>query len=217
MSVETDTLFDLKTPIYSSERECNLISTWATLALNTYRNTNNCENANGRHLFVTSVSRVFETMRLRIINWYPVLNRGETITPLAELLLHMADALRWSLVRSQPNCGAYISLPWVKDILQCYQAAREQGYTDPLGEIPMTENPTLRPTFLFILRLLQTCLKRGLLTGQTTRKDFMQLLELLNRPKLPGLPKDIDVQRLAQDVMRNQRVCVPAFLNPCLY
>ena len=68
-----------------------------------------------------------------------------------------------------------------------------------------------------ILRLLQTCLERGLLTGETTREDFTHLLKLLNRPKLPELPKDIDVQRLAQDVMCNQTVCVPAFLNPCLY
>ena len=54
----------------------------------------------------------------------------ETIEPIVELLSCMVDALRWSLVHSNPNCGAYASLPWIKDIVGCYEAARVQS-TDP--------------------------------------------------------------------------------------
>ena len=106
------------------------LSTWATLSVNIYHNANDYEDANGRHLFVTFVSRVFETMRVRINAGVFVMNHSVEIMPMAELLSRMVDALRWSLVHSQPNCGAYVSLPWVKDIAQCYQAAHDSEGDD---------------------------------------------------------------------------------------
>ena len=179
-----------------------LISTWATLAVDIYRNTNHYEDANGRHLFATSITRVFETMRLRINLGLAVTHADETTMPLTSLLSHMADALRWSLVHSQSNCGAYVSLPWVEDIARCYQAAHDSGhdeYKDSLAAIPLTGDPTLRPTFLLILRLLQTCFKRGLLTGSTTRKDLKQLTKLLAlRPTLSDLPAQFQEEVLAR-------------------
>ena len=178
-------------------RECNLVSTWATLAVDIYRHSNGYTDANSRHLFVASVSRVFETMRLRIARGsISVLQEqvNETITPLANLLSHMVDALRWSLVNYERDCGAYISLPWVKDILQCYEAARDSVnwyYEEPLEAIPLTGDETVRPTLLLNLRLLEACLDCGLLSGETSEKDFNKLLLILEEPTLPKVPLDV--------------------------
>ena len=78
-------------------QESVLVSTWATLVVDIYRHSNDYKDANSRHLFVTSVSRVFETMRLRIANHDTVLESGvnEAIVPLASLLSHMVAVLRW--------------------------------------------------------------------------------------------------------------------------
>ena len=64
---------------------------------------------------------------------------NEEAAQMAELLSCMVDALRWSLVRSEQNGGAYTSLPWVRGIAQCYEAARRDStYADPLVAIPLT-------------------------------------------------------------------------------
>lgn len=183
---------------WSRDRECNLVSSWATLSADIYHNTNHYEDTNGRHLFIASVSRVFETMRLRVVSGRPAMNANERIAAMAELLSCMVDALRWSLVHSLPNCGAYTSLSWVKDIVQCYQASSPYQ----LSVIPLTKDITLRPTFLLILRLFEACLEQDLLTDKTTASNLKHLLELLEHPKLPDLPADLtlkafDVQRLA--------------------
>ena len=181
----------------SWHRECNLVSTWAALAVNTYRSTDDYREANSRHLFVTSVSRVFEMMRLRIaVGPLNVLEEyvNESITQLADVLSRMVDALRWSLVNSKRDCGAYMPLPWVKDILQCYEAAQKAGWPrceHPLQDIPLTGDDTMRPTFLLTLRLLDACLECGLLTGETSEDDFDKLLLILEEPTLPGLPLDL--------------------------
>lgn len=204
-------------------RECNTISTWAKLSVDIYSNTNNYKDTNSRHTFVTSVSRVFETMRLRIKYGADIINfdTDETIALMAELLSCMADALRWSLVHSVPDCGAYTALPWVKDIAQCYQAARHSGwrqYADPPAAIPLTGNPALQPTFLLMLRLLRACIDRNLITHATAASDdettsgnsdippledretpaseLNRLLELLENPELPDLPADLTLRAL---------------------
>ena len=164
-----------------------LVSSWATLAISVYDNTDHFEDANGRHLFVVSISRVFETMRLRVRAFEPVITAIETIAPMQELLLHMVDALKWSLQHSFPDCGAYIALPWVRDIVNCYEAAYYEGSNDHTTAIPLTGDAGLRPTFLLILRLLLTCLDRGLLTGVTTIEDLKRLLDFLDHPALPAL------------------------------
>ena len=162
-------------------REFYLVSTWAALAVNTYRSSDNCKDADSRHLFVSCVSRVFEMMRLRIATGYAAVMEtlvDESITPLADLLSHMVDALRWSLVNSECDCGAYIPLPWMKDILQCYEAARDPtnwNYEEPLEKIPLTGGETVRPTFRLILRLLDACLECGLLTGETSEDDLTEV------------------------------------------
>lgn len=199
MIVDKGSLYDVQWNRYFWNRECNLVSTWVTLAVNIHRNADDCKDDNERHLFVTSVSRVFETMRLRIgySSRVAPMNDSETVAPMTELLSCMVDILRWSLVHTLPNCGAYISLPWVKDIMQCYQAAQESTqYANPLAEIPFTGDPILRPTFLLVVRLLQTCLARDLLTGETILEDVEQLLELLGHPELPELPADLTVEAL---------------------
>ena len=139
-----------------------------------------------------SVSRVFEVLRLRIASGSAVLEDSvdETISPMAELLACMSDALRWSLVRSQKDCGANTALPWIQDIMHCYEVA--QSYRQMLEVIPLTGDQTIRPTFLLILRLLETALSRGLLTSETSAADFDQLLTLLGHPELPPLPLDLN-------------------------
>ena len=137
-----------------SDRECNLVSTWATLAVDAHRNNDRYEAANERHLFVVLVSRVFTMMRLRINNGGPVINDHikEKITPIENLLSCMNAALRWSLTQSYPNCGAYTALPWVKDILQCYEAAQKSSTfeSDLRAAIPLTGCSSLRPAFLLM-------------------------------------------------------------------
>ena len=159
----------------------NRVSTWAAFAVTVYNSSNNYNDTSLRHLFVASVSRVFETMRLRISDSTPVLewHVHETTAPLADLLSRTVDALRWSLLNFNRDCGAYIPLPWVKDMIQCYEAARnlvdptklkdptnlmdsmDLSHTNSLLAIPLTGRETVRPTFLLVLRLLQTCLERS--------------------------------------------------------
>ena len=143
-------------------------------------------------------------MRLRIDNNSTVFESrvGETSAPTIELLSCIADTLRWSLLHSRTDCGAYTALPWIQDLVHCYEAARNsrawrlQG-RDPLKVIPLTRDETIRPTFLLILRLFEACLHHRLLTGCTTATDFEQLLRLLRYPELPPLPADLTLVALA--------------------
>ena len=182
-------------------QEGNVVSTWANLALDVYHRNDHYENGNARHLFVTLVSRVFETMHLRIEFGCTVIDRdvNETIAPTTELLSCMANALRWSLMHFRPGCGAYMALSWAEDILKCYQAAQTATHyaTGSPIVVPLTGNETIRPTFLLILRLLEACLHRKLLTGETTAADFEQLLAILGHPELPPLPADLTPEALA--------------------
>ena len=133
-------------------------------------------------------------MRLRITEGWPVLEGsvGETIAPIIELLLCMADALRWSLSNSKRDCGAHGSLQWTKDIMRCYMAAQVKHgqHRDPLHAIPLTGDTTVRPTFCLVLRLLEACLTCDLLPADTPAYDFARLLDLLQGPQLPDLPSD---------------------------
>ena len=209
-TVSTNHTFDLRQATISRRQECNLVSTWANLAVDVYRHSNYYENGNTRHLFVTLVSRVFETMRLRIKDGNAVFESAvnETIAPTAELFSCMADTLRWSLVRSAPNCGAYGQLPWIRDVVHCYEAAQDRYtrlpgwgemnvYANPFQAIPLTGDKSIRPIFLLILRLLEACLQHRLLTGETTASDFGHLLAILGHPKLPPLPLDLSSEALA--------------------
>ena len=161
-----------------------------------------------RHLFVTSVRRVFETIRLRIAEPYtPILEpfANETVAPLVVLLSNMADALKWSLVNFEADGGAHrdTPLPWISDILRCYEAAQksqEEAYDDPLRAIPLTGDEAVRPVFFHVLRLLQACLERGLITPTNTPADDFALdglLVILGNPELPPLPADLTLQSLA--------------------
>ena len=187
------------------KQECNIVSTWAKLAVDVYAHGHDCAdgNQNGLHLFATSVSRTFEMMRRRIAVNLPPFDQdvepsGSVIV--LELLVRMADVLRWSLAHSRPDCGAFTSLPWIGDILDCYTAAAEQAHfrNDPLGAVPFMGDQTLRPTFLLVLRLLHTSLKRGLPTGETASAEFDQLATLLGHPWLPEL------QANGQDVLSSE-------------
>ena len=180
--------------------ECNMVSTWANLTADIYRRNNHHDNRN-MHLFVTMVSRVLELVRLRVEDRESVieLDADETIEPTAELLSCMADALRWSLMYSRPDCGAYMALPWIKDIFHCYQSAQSatNWRTRQPILIPLTEDESIRPTFFLILRLLEASLHHQLITGDTTASDFEQLLAVLGHPELPPLPADLTPEALA--------------------
>ena len=92
----------------------------------------------------------------------------------------------------------------------CYEAARDQSLrpaqpfevnvyrdTNPRQAIPLTGDETIRPTFLLILRLFDTCLHRKVLTGRTAASDFDRLLAILHHPELPPLPADLTPEALA--------------------
>ena len=98
-----------------------------------------------------------------------------------------------SLIQGRPNCGAYVALPWIKDILGCYEAARNAQRTTRSGgltTIPLSSNKSIRSIFLLLLRLFEACLTCGLFTGKTSAADFEQLLRLLDYPVLPELSND---------------------------
>ena len=169
--------------------ECHLISPWIALALNAYTACDHSpsldeEEDNGRrHLFVTSVSHVFETMRLRISSCMAVFDLGaeETGAPLATLLARMVDTLQWSLSQEKRDCGAYTALPWIADLVLCYEAARDAAsyMEDPLGRVPMTGDPALRKEFVGIIDMLGQCVDRGMITGETVGEDWGRLCALL--------------------------------------
>ena len=197
----------------SSSRRCNQVSTWATLALDLCRCIGVGHNKdNRRHLFVISVTRVFEGMQLRIADDRPVIDRetNETIAPTAELLSCIVDALRWSLIYHRADCGAYTPLTWVTDVLQCYRTAKRswRDEDDVVSAVPLTGDSTVHQTFLLILRLLETCLQRSLLTSETAAGDLRRLLTLLGRPELPPLPADLSMMALAarRATQRGERV-----------
>ena len=177
-----------------------MVSTWANLAADIYRRNNHHDNRN-MHLFVTMVSRVLELVRLRVEDREPVieLDADETIEQTAELLSCMADALRWSLMYSRPDCGAYMTLPWIKDIFHCYQSAQSttNWRTRQPILIPLTEDETIRPTFFLILRLLEASFQHQLITGETTASDFEKFLTILDHPELPPRPADLTLEALA--------------------
>ena len=184
--------------------DCNCVSTWANLAVAVYHRATNHEDA---HLFVTLVSRVFEIMRLRIDVAMPVLDDrvGETIAPMTELLYCVVRALRQSLAHSQLDCGAYIALPWIKDLIRCYEAPENSPWWqhrnwEPLRLILLTSDEAIRPIFLLILRLLETALDCGLLSGDNPSADFDQLLTMLKYPELPPLPSDLGLAASDLDV-----------------
>ena len=162
-----------------------------------YRGSKDYEDGHHRHLFVTALRPLWETIRIRIEGGEPVIDtkNGETVAALVELQLCMVRALRWSLLHAQPDGGAYTALKWIKGLLRCYNAAKEISDTENTGEaitIPFTADSSLRPTFLLILRLLDTCLYRGLLTDQKAAGDVARLLALLGDPELPALPADLE-------------------------
>ena len=189
MTVPRESIIDV-TQLWTQRypaRECNRISTWATLAVDIYLSSSDYEDQHARHLFVTSISRVFGTMRLRIAAGRRVLEADETVDAPRRLLECMVDSLRWSIRNLRHNCGAYTPPSWVKDIAQCYTTAQESqngGYDNPLREIPLTGNETIRPLFFLVLDLLQTCLDRNLLSGTNAVEDFQSLRELVGAPEL---------------------------------
>ena len=82
------------------KQECNLVSTWAKLAIDIYdhHDYGDAENQNGRQLagFTTSVSRAFEMMRRRIaLNLSPFQQDVELSGSVIwlQLLVHMAHVL----------------------------------------------------------------------------------------------------------------------------
>ena len=183
-------------------QECLHVSTWATVAVDIYR-TQHLDTSSKGPLFITAVSRVFDAIRTRIDMKRPVFEDKvkETAAPTAELLACMADVLRQSLAHSRPNCGACVPLPWIKDVLTLYEVARVSHWawyrdagSNPLTATPLTGDETLQPTFLLILRLLGTCLERGLLTGDDTTTCYEKLLEILAHPELPELPSDLTIE-----------------------
>ena len=159
-------------------------------------------------------------MRLRIAANESFLesDADETITPVVALLSNMADALKWSLDHSEVNCGAYIPLPWITDILQCYEAALGSWrYDEPLSDIPLTGDKTVRPVFYLVLRLLQACLDHRLITGDGAAERFEQLLMLLEDPELPPLPADLIIGALAERQAASQIQDVPTVGPSDLY
>lgn len=174
---------------------------WGILAVKVYRSNNKYR----RHLFVTFVSHVYATLR------QDLLLEGETASDhdfygarvvfplirgglLEETHLCMVDALRWSIIHAQKDCGTFIPLPWINDIAKCHEVRRE---SPRWRDYPLTGIYGLQPPFLLFLRLLETCLQRGLLTGETAAADFERLLTLLDHPKLPGLPTDWTLEAIA--------------------
>ena len=162
-----------------------------------YRGSTDYEDGHHRHLFVTALRPLWETIRIRIAGGELVIDtkHGETVAPLVELQLCMVRALRWSLLHAQPDGGAYTALEWIEGLLRCYEAVKKNPNTENTGEaitIPFTADSSLRPTFLLILRLLDTCLQRGLLTDQKAAGNFTRLLALLGDPELPALPADLE-------------------------
>ena len=140
----------------------------------------------------------------------------ETVEPIVELLSCMVDALRWSLVHSNPDCGAYASLPWIKDIVGCFEAAQARliksmgtssTYTNPLKALPLTDDETIRPTFLLVLRLLEACVHSKLLTDDSSVVQLEQLFTILGNPELPPLPSDLTLEDPAIPILGGGLPC----------
>ena len=171
------------------------MTTWATLAVEIYHSSNDYEDRHQRYLFVRFASRALRTMQLRIAEGWPVLEDvGDSIVPIVSLLLCMTGALRWSLTHSWDDCGAYGSLPWIEDILDCYKVAQARSsnrrYRHPLRAILLTGSKAVRPAFLLLLRTMETCVNLGLISGPTSTTNFDELLDILGRPMLPELHAD---------------------------
>lgn len=170
------------------------------VAVKVYRSSNKYR----RHLFVTFVSRVYATLRQDLLaadksaygrdfssGAVQKLIRGGS---LEETHLCMVDTLRWSIIHGLKDCGAFIPLPWINDIAKCHEVGRE---LPEWRDVPLTGIEGLQPPFLLFLRLLETCLQRGLLTGETAAADFQRLLTLLDHPELPELPTDLTLEAIA--------------------
>ena len=197
MTVDRNSIFDYKQSLaqISWFRECNRVATWAKLAVDVYRSRNTYEDRYWHYLFIRSASRVFETMRLRITVGWPVLEEsvGNTIVPLVELLSCMVDTLEWSLKHSERECGAHSSLPWISDILQCFEVAQAMGhgrYREPLRAIPLTGDRAVRPTFIQLMRALEACVTDGLLASEEHSDDLDDLLDILQQSSRVGPPHD---------------------------
>ena len=114
---------------------------------------------------------------------------------MVDLFSCMADALHRSLAQSTPDCGAFSSLPWIRQILRCFEAAQASSvpvYRKPLKAIPLLGHKAVRPTFLRVLRLLQTSQERGLLTCSSAAAEFRQLLGMIGDSELPTLSEDLE-------------------------
>ena len=176
-----------------------VVSRCATVAVDVYRSSDDYKDRNSRHLFVELVHHVFEALRLEL-SGSPEDTTGfrVALSPILDLLKSMASALRWSLMTGHRNCGAYAPLPWIQGFLQCYEAEEELRHKNPaekrevpVEKTPFTASSNLRLAFFLVLRLLQACLDRQLITADRAAEDFERLLMLLRDPVLPVLPAEL--------------------------
>lgn len=172
--------------------------TWALLSVQVFHNSDNYEHGDQRHLFVTSTSIALQTLRDETwtgLHPLEIADRAQNRGSFTDLLSCMVRAVRWSLEHQQPNCGAYCSLPWVKNLISCFEKTGTKEWRSRLVYRLEMAAPTvdenLWSTFLLVLRLLEACLDRELLTGLTDRTDFTELLSLVGNPVLPDLPSDL--------------------------
>ena len=185
----------------SWERDCNLVATWTELAV--AASDEHTGPPHGRHLSVAFVSRAFEMIRLRIASSYSLADaHTNEAAAIGKLLSHVVVSLRWSLIHSRANCGAYIPLPWVKDIVQCYEAARAShnpgpNRLDPLQTVALTGDQTIPENVPLILRLFETCMERELITGNNIATDIRRIVTALSPITLPALPPDLTLEAIA--------------------
>ena len=146
---------------------------------------------------MSSVSHVFEVTRLLLEQGVPFQDRTTRealMQAMGRLLSHMVDALRWSLLNSDSDCGGEVPLPWVTDILQCYEIIESKRMTWGFSpDFELAEHKATRPAFLLVLCLLQVFFDRGFITTDTYDQVFAldRLLFILGHPELPPLPADL--------------------------
>ena len=192
----------------SWERECNLVATWVDLAVTASRHSyQHGSTRHGRHLSVALASRAFEMIRLRIAASYSLADaHTNEAAAIVKLLSHVVDSLCWSLVHSRADYGAYTPLPWIKDIVQCYeaaQAAHNPNRWDPLQTVALTGNK--QNNVAIILRLFKMCIDRRILTDVTSDVLLRRLLVLLDHPTLPELSEEFIRERSAMHDLAGKR------------
>ena len=172
--------------------------TWTSLSIQIFHESDDYDLDDQRHLFATSVSLSLKTLRDE--TWtgsHPLETADRTLNRASfmDLLSCMVRALRWSLIHHVLDCGAYCPLPWVKNLIACFEKTGTKEWRSRLVYRMEMAAPTvdedLWAAFLLVLRLLEACLDRELLTGLTDRADFTELLSLVGNPKLPDLPSDL--------------------------